>query len=238
MRPDREPGRPDGGELVDEVAEVLRPVRDGAERVVLRQGRERRRDLLVDLGGEQAERLGARLLGCEVRVVSFAASAAWRPAVTSPSRQARSGSQDGSSRNDSEGELPASARGRDDRGDRRERGLERRPVRRQRSLEPRGVREPRRGERAEHLELRVRPCLEPAIELEHVQLVEHDRAVRLLDADRANLGALRRDAGERGEASRRPPAARRRRPPRRRGRARRGSARASRGRSGPRRSRA
>ncbi len=68
VRPDREPGGADGGELLDEVAEVLGAVRDGAERVVLGQRRERRRDLLVDLGREQAERLGARLLGREVRV--------------------------------------------------------------------------------------------------------------------------------------------------------------------------
>jgi hypothetical protein len=62
------PDGPARGELLDEVAEVLDAVRDGAERVVLGQRRERRRDLLVDLGASRRERLGARLLRREVRV--------------------------------------------------------------------------------------------------------------------------------------------------------------------------
>ena len=100
MRPDREPGRADGGELLDEVAEVLGPVRDGAEGVVLGQSRERRRISSSIAAASRRERLGARLLGREVWVASLEASATWRPAVTSPSRQARSGSQAGSSADD------------------------------------------------------------------------------------------------------------------------------------------
>ena len=237
--PDREPGRADGGELVDEVAEVLRPVRHGAERVVVGEGCERRPDLLVDLGGEQPERLGARLLGCEVRVgfvrgeraVHARGHLAEPPGMLGQPRRVVAERL--------ERELPAPARGWNHRGDRRERGLEGRPSRLEHSLQPRGVREPLRGERAEDLELRVRPCLEPAVELEEMKVVEHDGAVRLLDADRCHLRALRRERLRARRGVPPPRAARRRRPPRRRlCRARRGSARACRGRSEPRRSRA
>ena len=63
-----------------------------------------------------------------------------------------------------------------------------------------------------------------AVQLQHVQLVEHDRAVRLLDAERADARALGADAGER--RGRPPPASRARRPARRPRRTRAGSARA------------
>ena len=200
MGPDREPGRADGGELVDEIAEVLRPVRHGAERVVVGEGCERRPDLLVDLGGEQPERLGARLLGCKVRVgfvrgeraVHARGHLAEPPGMLGQPRRVVAERL--------ERELPAPAGGRNHRGDRRERGLEGRPSRLEHSLQPRGVREPLRGESAEDLELRVRPCLEPAVELEEMKVVEHDGAVRLLDADRCHLRAFRRDACERNEA--------------------------------------
>ena len=238
MRPDREPRRPDGGELLDEVAEVLGPVRDGAEGVVLRQRRERRRDLLLDLGCEQAERLGARLLGREVRVVVVGRERrveAGRDLAEPPGALGQPGRVVVER---PEGDLPAPTRGRDERGERRERRLERRPLGRQRPLEPRGVGEAGRGERVEHLELGVRPCLEAG-----------DRAsARGARRARRSCSTARRRAGERGHprpgprratrASRRPPAARMRRPPRRRRPARRDSARASPSRTGPRRSRA
>ncbi len=199
MRPDREPRRPDGGELLDEVAEVLGPVRDGAEGVVLRQRRERRRDLLLDLGCEQAERLGARLLGREVRVVVVGCERRVEAGGDLAEPPGALGQPGRVVAERPEGDLPASARGRDERGQRRERRLERRPLGGQGPLQPRGVGEAGRGERVEHLELGVRPCLEPAIELQHVELVEHDGAVRLLDAERANPGTLGRDPGERRE---------------------------------------
>src|SRR6201999_297655 len=44
---------------------------------------------------------------------------------------------------------------------------------------------------AEHLELRVHPGLDPAVDLQDRVLAENDRAVRLLGGDRADLPAGR-----------------------------------------------
>ena len=60
----------------------------------------------------------------------------------------------------------------------------------------RDVREAVLGEEAQHLELRVDPRLEPAEDLEDQLVVEDDRRVRLLGADRARVEQLAAEAGE------------------------------------------
>jgi hypothetical protein len=101
-----------------------------------------------------------------------------------------------------ERELPAAADGGDERGDRGEGRLERRALVVERALEPSGRSRtaPRRARGASRA--RVRAGLEPAVELQHVQLVEHDAAVRLLDAERPDAAPRGRDAGERREPRR------------------------------------
>ena len=144
---------------------------------------------------EQAERLGARLLGDECRIgmrrergVQLGRDLPEPPhAVGQPPRVVAERV---------ERQLPAPADRRHERGDRGEGGPERGALRLERPLEPRGVPEPRLGQHAQDLELRVRARLEPAVELEHMQLVEHDAAVRLLDAERPDAGPGGRDAGE------------------------------------------
>ena len=59
----------------------------------------------------------------------------------------------------------------------------------------RDLAEPAGVEEAEHLELRVHPRLDPAVDLEDRVLAEDDRAVRLLGGDRPRLGV-----GGRGRA--------------------------------------
>ncbi len=196
VRADREPRRPRGRELLHDVADVLDAMGDRTESVVLGEGRERRRDLLVDRRGEQAERLGARLLRAERRIgirrergMQLGSDLPEPPhAVGQPRRVVAERV---------ERQLPTPADRRHQRCHRGEGGTERRPRRLERPLEPRGIPEPRLGQHAQDLELRVRACLEPAVELEHVQLVEHDAAVRLLDAERPDVGAGGGHAGER-----------------------------------------
>ena len=196
VRPDREPGRADGGELLDEVAEVLRAVRDRAERVVLRERRDGRCDLLVDLGGEQRERLGARLLGREVRVGVLRGERRVQPRryLTEPPRALRQPRRVVAERLEGELQPPPP---RDE------------PVTDASavssggpsvSTRPRAAARCEAAPRApEDFELGVRPCLEPAVELQHVELVEDDRAVRLLDARAAARARPRPHAGQRRE---------------------------------------
>ena len=83
-------------------------------------------------------------------------------------------------------------------GHERERRLERRLAMLDLALERRRMDEPASAEDAEHLQLGVRARLEPAVELEHVAIVE-DRRVRLLDAHRPYRAPVRTDAGVRQE---------------------------------------
>ena len=88
-------------EHLAEVAQLAGATGDRLERRQLRQRGEHPLDLPVDRGAEDGDRLGARLLRCEVGSSGSAASAVCIAPVTPPRRCARRGSQSGSSRSDS-----------------------------------------------------------------------------------------------------------------------------------------
>ncbi len=161
-------------------------------------------DLLVDRGGQEPERLVARILGREVRVarvgrkgvvqqrrhLAEAARVLRQPVVLAAhERVAR--------------QLPAVALGGHELLHGRQRRLERPALVRDVALERRCVLEGALGEEAEHLELGVHPRRDPAVELERVALVEHERAVRLLGAHRPRRLDLFGELAGRAEHDRR-----------------------------------
>ena len=75
------------------IADLLAAAGDRRDRLVVGQVEEHALDLLVDRRGQQAERLGARLLGREVRVAGVGAEHRVHRPVTAPSSPTRSSSR-------------------------------------------------------------------------------------------------------------------------------------------------
>ena len=124
------------------------------------------------------------------------ASAVCRSPVTSPSRRSRSRKASGRRASSLERELPAVHGVRHVLLQDPERRVHEAAVRvpaRQRG----DVRELAHGQEAQQLELRVDARLEAAVRLEDELVAEDDRAVGLLDADRAGLGEARAERVER-----------------------------------------
>ena len=176
---------------------LLAAPEDGLEPlVVLGQGQEDPLDLLVDRRGQEAQRLDGRRLGAECGVVRVRAEHGVHLAghlaepAQSPQEPLRVLADL------VEREVPAVEPVADvfleDAESRSERtaGVCVPPT------EGRDVRETVLGQEAQHLELRVDARLEPAEHLEDQLLVEDDRAVRLLRADRTHLAQLAPEPGE------------------------------------------
>ena len=197
MVADHAPDRPEMTEQAELLTHLLGPADDRLEHLVVAQIEEDVPDLLVDGGGEQAERFGARLLGRErgvARVGGEHAVHARRDLAESaePAEELlRRGGQL------VERKVPAVDGVRDVLLEDPERRVERPPRIRVPPRKRRDVRKPMFGQEAEHLELGVDPRLEPAERLQDQLVVEDHRAVRLLA--RHDLGAFEL-APERGKA--------------------------------------
>ena len=185
---------PDAAELRQQAQALAHLLAAAADRleVVVSSGSSRKiaLDLLVDRRGQQRERLGRRLLGAEVRVGRVAAEQRVHLArhLAEPA-QARRGSLR-SSPHRVERELPAVAAVRDEALQDPERRVHRAAGVRVPARELRDVLEAVLGQEAQQLELGVDARLEAAEDLQDQLLVEDDRGVRLLDADRARLAQL------------------------------------------------
>ena len=164
--------------------------------VVGGQREEDARDLLVHRGGEEAERLDARLLGRERRVVGIGAERGVhvRGHLAEPSQPVEEAL--GRGRDLAEGQLPAPDCAGDVLLQQAERRGERPAGVAVPAAERRDVAEALRGEEAQHLELRVDPGLDAAEDLEDQRVVEHDRAVRLLGGDEPHRPELAAEGGE------------------------------------------
>ena len=186
----------DVGERAQPVANLLAAAADRCDRGDVRQRREHLLDLLVDRGRDERERLGAGLLGREVRVDGIGGESVveLRRDLTEPAGVRREPPR--IRRERVERELPPVSLGRDELLQDRERRLERPSLVGDVALERGDVLEPSLGEEAEDLELRVHPRLDPAVELERQPLVDHERAVRLLRTHRPDLGALAETVAE------------------------------------------
>ena len=193
-------------ERVELLAHVLAAAADRRDGLGVRQVEEDALDLLVDVGVQDRERLGGRLVGREGRVGVVAAerrvqladhdaerldaveqavrvARRARPAPA-PSRRGRRPGTPAGSRASRTDVAPVDLVPARQRGD---------------------VREAARGQEAQQLELRVHARLDLAERLHDQLVAEHDRRVRLLDADRAHVDG----AAEAGAA---PPSGRRTRP--------------------------
>ena len=186
------------------VAHLLAAAAHLLERGDVRQRREHMLDLLVDRGGEKAERLGARLLRREVRVAWIGGERVvqQRRHLAEPARVLRQ-PVGLAPLERVEREVPAVALGGDELLQDRERRLERPALVGDVALERGRMLEAALGEEAQHLELRVHPRLEPAVELEREPLVEDERAVRLLGSHRPHLLDVLRQVARRAEDDRR-----------------------------------
>ena len=186
------------------VAHLLAAAADVLERRDLGEGGEDLLDLLVDRGRQERQRLGARILRREVRIgrVGRERVVQQRRHLAEPAGVLRDPAGLAAGERLAR-ELPAVALGGNELLHDRERRLERPPLVGDVALERGGVLEAALGEEAEHLELRVHPGREPAVELERVALVEHQRAVRLLGAHRPRRLDLRRQFARRPEDDRR-----------------------------------
>ena len=185
------PPTPTCGHELQPVADLLAAPGDRRERLVVgRQVEEQPLDLLVDRGGDQRQRLVARVLRGEVRVGAVASRArgAARP-VTSPSSRSWSSSAGRRRR------APARRRRAPSRRSRRATYSWTTPSVASMSS-PEYAYQPAsaamcsklvRGEEPQHLELGVVARLQAAEDLEHQALVEDERGVRLLHADRPHL---------------------------------------------------
>ena len=190
MRPDHPADLADVGERPEPVAHLLAAAAHRRERLGIGQCREHALDLLVDRRGEQRERLGARLLGREMRIGGIGGQRVVQERRHLPQARRVLGQPVGIRAERLPCERPpVPVRGHELLQD-RERGLERPPLVGRVALERGDVLEAAVGEEAQHLELGVHARLDPAVELEHELLVEHDRAVRLLDAHRPDRGRL------------------------------------------------
>ena len=156
------------------VANLFATTPDGCDCGDVRQGREHLLDLLVDRGRDERKRLGAGLLGREVRVDGIGGESVveLRRDLTEPAAMRGEPPRVGTER--VERKLPTIPVGGDELLQDRERRLERPPLVGDVALERRDVLEPAFGEEAEDLELRIHPRLDPAIDLESQPLVDHE----------------------------------------------------------------
>ena len=163
MVANRLPGGARMGELAQAVADLLAAAHDRLERrQVVRQREEELLDLLVHARGQQAERLEARRLRAEVRVVRVGGERRVHRAghLAEPAEAAEKAV--GLLGQLVQGQLPAVGRLRDELLEDPERRLQRRADVRVPPAERRNVLEAVLGEEAEHLQVRVRPRLEAA----------------------------------------------------------------------------
>ena len=187
MGADHAAARADVGEHLEPLAHVLPAPGERREGVELRQVAEHALDLLVDVRGQQRERLHAGLLGHERRVLRVRAEHAVHLARDLPERVQLVEHHARAAGELVEHELPAVARA----GQVLLEDPERRVDLAALDLVPAGergdVRELARGQEAQQLELRVDARLDAPERLEDQLLAEHHRRVRLLDADRPDL---------------------------------------------------
>ena len=197
VRADHAAGRAGLREQAQLLPHLLAATEDRREPlVVLGQLEEDAGDLLVDGRGQQAQRLDARLLGRERRIVRIGGEDGVHLAghLAEPAQPVEEALRGGARL--VERELPAVG----GRGHVLLEDAERRRELPARVAVPAGERgdvvEAALAEEAQHLQLRVGARLEPPEELQDQRLVEDDRAVRLVGADEASRAEL---AGERRE---------------------------------------
>ncbi len=193
---DQPPADADVRHQLQALTDVLAAAEDRLdERVVVAQVEEHLLDLLVDRRRQQRQRLGARLLGSERRIVAVGA----QDGVHLTGRRAEGADTGQQALRVVEREHPAVAR----LADVLLQDPERRVHELARVLIPAGksrdVRKVAQREEAQHLELGVDPRLQAAKDLQHELVAVDERRVGLLGTHRAH-GAARRAAAVEGDA--------------------------------------
>ena len=183
------------------LAHLLAEAGDRLQHLALGQVREDRLDLLVERGGDQRERLGARLLGGEAGIARVGREqdvhrARHLAEALEPLEEAR-----GIAGQRRQRERPAVALGRHEARDDAERRVDLAAGMLVGAEQLRAVREAVLGQEAQQLELRVVAGREPPVDLEHELLADDHRGVRMPLADRAQLGRAGRRQRRPGPAT-------------------------------------
>ena len=155
-------------------------------------------DLLVDVRGQDRERLRARLVGGERRVRRLRAEHRVQLARDLAERAHSLEQPLGVARELVEHELPAVARARQVLLQDPERRVDQPALEVVPAGQRRDVREAARGQEAQQLELGVLARLDAPERLQDQRVAEHDRGVRLLDPDRAHVDRAAQGRGGRG----------------------------------------